>query len=59
VYQLLEIPLGLLARIKDAAFLPVGNRKGRRSLGADVMVGGEKAFHVHFDVPMANARFTG
>ena len=48
-YQLLEIPIELLARMKDATFSEVGKRKGRRSISADVMDGDEKAFRVHFD----------
>ena len=48
-YQLLEIPIPLLEMMAKATFVEVGSRKGRRSLGADVMDGGEKVFHVHFD----------
>ncbi len=48
-YQLLEIPIPLLGMMAKARFAEVGSRKGRRSLGADVMDGAEKVFHVHFD----------
>ncbi len=48
-YQLLEIPLNLLGRMKQAKFLEVGTRKGRRSLAADVFDGDTKLFRVHFD----------
>ena len=48
-YQLLEVPLGLLRKIKNATFRDVGTRSGRRSLAADVLDGPEKIFRVHFD----------
>jgi hypothetical protein len=48
-YQLLEIPLGLLARMKEAQFGKVGTRRGRRSLAGDVVDQGKKLFRVHFD----------
>ena len=48
-YQLLEIPIEVLKLIRDADLQPVGSRKGRQSLGADVSRGGERLFHVHFD----------
>jgi len=48
-YQLVEIPINLLKLMKKANFEPVGRRKGRRSLGADVFQKNEKMFHVHFD----------
>ena len=48
-YQLLEISIALLRQIRNAQFAPVGHRKGRQSLGADVMKENEKVFHVHFD----------
>ena len=48
-YQLVEIPVGLLALMRRAKFRPVGKRKGRQSLGADVFRGKEKVFHAHFD----------
>jgi type II restriction enzyme len=48
-YQLLEIPIALLKLIGTSNPQPVGYRKGRVSLGADVMRRGQKAFHVHFD----------
>jgi hypothetical protein len=48
-YQLIEIPLDLLKRMATADFSEVGNRRGRRSIGADVMEGSERLFRVHFD----------
>ena len=48
-YQLLEIPLELLGRMKDAKFSDDGKRPGRRSLAADVLDGDEKIFRTHFD----------
>jgi len=48
-YQLVEIPVDLLKLMRMANFEPVGRRKGRKSLGADVFRGSEKVFHVHFD----------
>jgi hypothetical protein len=48
-YQVLEIPVGLLALIETANPRGSGKRKGRQSLGADVLRNGEKVFRVHFD----------
>lgn len=48
-YQLLEIPVSLLKLIKTSRPEPVGRRKRRGSLGADVFKNGEPVFHVHFD----------
>jgi len=48
-YQLLEIPVELLKSLESATLAPVGKRKGRRSLGADVYRDGQKIFHLHFD----------
>jgi hypothetical protein len=48
-YQLLEIPLDLLRSIEVVNLSPVGWRKGRRSLGGDVVDRDERVFHVHFD----------
>jgi len=48
-YQLAEIPIVTLPLIRHAKLKPVGKRKGRQSLGADILRGGELAFHVHFD----------
>ena len=48
-YQLLEIPLNLLGRMKEATFGEVGRRAGRRSLAADVCDEDQKLFRVHFD----------
>jgi type II restriction enzyme len=49
LYQLVEIPLDLLERITTAEFSEVGNRKGRRSIAANVMGQNERLFRVHFD----------
>ena len=48
-YQLVEIPVEILRRIGDVTLEPVGRRRGRQSLGADVLWHGEKVFRVHFD----------
>jgi hypothetical protein len=48
-YQLLEIPSETLRLLDTAELKPVGRRAGRGSLGADVIRGDEKLFHVHFD----------
>jgi hypothetical protein len=48
-YQLVEIPLELLKRMRNAQFSRVGVRAGRGSVGGDVMVESERVFHVHFD----------
>jgi hypothetical protein len=48
-YDLLEIPVATLKLIRTADFHPVGKRKGKQSIGADVFTGEERLFHVHFD----------
>ena len=48
-YQLVDIPIDLLRLLGTSHPTPVGNRSGRRSLGADVTHNGRVAFHVHFD----------
>lgn len=49
-YQLLEIPLDLLRRIREAKTNPVGRRSGRQSLAGDVLDDrGQVVFRVHFD----------
>lgn len=48
-YQLLEISMRTLRLIRKAALQPVGRRKGRQSLGADIHQAGDVVFHVHFD----------
>jgi hypothetical protein len=48
-YQLVEIPLQLLSRMRGTEFFEVGKRHGRRSLATDIMDGGQKLFRVHFD----------
>ncbi len=48
-YQLLEIDTDTLRLMSTAALLPVGRRAGRGSLGADVLRGEDKLFHITFD----------
>lgn len=48
-YQLVDVPIRLLEKMATSEALPVGRRKGRRSLGFDVTDGDEILFHVHFD----------
>ncbi len=48
-YQLLDVPIKLLMKIRDCEALPVGHRKGRQSLGFDVLQRGQTLFHIHFD----------
>ncbi len=48
-YQLLEIPIDSLRLIETAELHGVGKRKGRQSLGADVLLADQVIFHVHFD----------
>ena len=48
-YQLIDVPISLLQKIRQCEALPVGRRKGRQSLGCDVVEGNEVLFHVHFD----------
>jgi len=48
-YQLLEIPVEMLRLIETADLKGTGRRRGRRSLGADIVQRGETLFHVHFD----------
>jgi hypothetical protein len=48
-YQLVDVPIKLLEKMRICEALPVGKRMGRRSLGFDVSEGGEILFHVHFD----------
>jgi hypothetical protein len=48
-YQLLDIPIKLLTKIRACKALPVGRRSGRQSLGFDVVQRNQILFHVHFD----------
>ena len=48
-YQLIDIPLDLLRLIEHCQLQEVGNQRGRKSLGGDVVIDDETAFHVHFD----------
>jgi len=50
-YQFLDIPLSTLRLMSAAVAVPVGRRKGRQSLGADIVDSrsGDVLFHVHFD----------
>ena len=59
-YQLLEIDASILSLIRTAVFRPVGKR-GRhwRSLGADVLLGRDKLFHVHFDASDGKCQIRG
>jgi hypothetical protein len=48
-YQLLEIPVEVLRLIETVNLRPTSRRRGRQSLGADVIRGQDTLFHVHFD----------
>jgi hypothetical protein len=48
-YQLVGIPVEKLRLIGTVSLEPVGQRRGRQSLGSDVTEQGEKIFRVHFD----------
>lgn len=48
-YQLVDVPVEMLRLIRSAKLDPVGRRKGRQSLGADVYRAQEGLFRVHFD----------
>lgn len=48
-YQLVDIPLAVLRLISRFTVVPVGKRKGRRSLGVDILEDGKRVFHIHFD----------
>jgi hypothetical protein len=48
-YQLVDIPVQLLRLIQHVELVPVGRRPSRQSLGGDVSITGDVAFHVHFD----------
>ena len=48
-YQLIEVPLDVLRLIAGITVVPVGSRTGRKSLGADVLEGYKRVFHIHFD----------
>ena len=48
-YQLVDVPVRLLQRMRGCQALPVGRRPGRKSLAFDVTEGGDVMFHVHFD----------
>ena len=48
-YQLVDVPISLLQKIRACEAVLVGRRKGRQSLGFDVVEKGETLFHVHFD----------
>src|SRR5438132_2868852 len=45
-YQLLDIPLTILRKINGISLTAVGRRKGRPSLGADVLHDEEVLFHI-------------
>jgi hypothetical protein len=48
-YQLIDVPIDLLKRIKDVRVVPVGRRKGRCSQAGDFHDGKTRLFRVHFD----------
>jgi hypothetical protein len=48
-YQLLEVPIPLLQLLTNTTVQPVGRRKGRQSMAADVYFKDQKVFRVHFD----------
>ena len=48
-YQLLDIPISLLALMRGVGLAPVGRRSTRKSLAGDVSDGQQKVFRVHFD----------
>ncbi len=48
-YQLIDIPVPLLKLMATGSFASVGRRIGRRSIGADILIDGAVAYHVHFD----------
>ena len=48
-YQLLDIPTSVLERIREITVQPVGRRKARKSLAANVVEDGVRQFRVHFD----------
>jgi hypothetical protein len=48
-YQVVDVPIRLLQKMRSCEAVPVGQRIGRRSLGFDVVENGETLFHVHFD----------
>lgn len=48
-YQLVDIPVDLLRLVAASSPQPVGKRTTRRSLGADIVRGGDILFRVHFD----------
>lgn len=48
-YQLVDIPLAVLRLISDFTVVPVGKRKGRQSLGVDVLEEGKRVYRIHFD----------
>ena len=48
-YQLVDIPISLLFKMKRSTAVDVGRRTGRRSLGFDVIEKGTVVYHVHFD----------
>jgi Type II site-specific deoxyribonuclease len=48
-YQLVDIPVLTLRMMEKIVVEPVGRRKGRQSLAADIMRGEQRIFRVHFD----------
>jgi hypothetical protein len=48
-YQLLDIPLPLLRRLANLTVNVVGRRRGRSSMGAEVLDAEGRVFRLHFD----------
>jgi hypothetical protein len=48
-YQLVDIPISLLQKMRRFEARAVGRRQGRQSLGFNVTERGEVLFHVQFD----------
>jgi hypothetical protein len=48
-YQLVDIPIPLLALMRNIEVTPVGRRTARKSLAGDVFEDGTRLFRVHFD----------
>ena len=48
-YQLVDIPIPLLALMGNIEVAPVGRRTARKSLAGDVLEDGTRLFRVHFD----------
>ena len=58
-YQLIDIPIDLLRLIQATELQVVGDREGKRSLGADVYLEGRKIFRIRFDASDGKCSITG